>query len=321
MASDSLSEKQTGIARIAACTARGDLDGLEAALNRGLDCGLSVTEIKEVLVQLYAYCGFPRCLNAINAFMQVYDRRTHGAADGGAASGSAAAGAGERPGQDMQRQMIRASARGHYPDFELSPALDVFLKEHFFADVFGRGELSFEDREIVTTAALSTLEAARFLPGMPARGGRSVGLSGAQVQEILRIAGDSARGGALGLGEENAAAAAHLSGRSYVKPLTTEGVASSHVTFEPGCRHHWHIRHKSGQVLYVTSGRGFYQEWEQEARELNQGDVVNIPAEVKYWLGAAPDSWFSHIALQVPVEGASSEWLEPVDDVQYARLR
>ena len=97
----------------------------------------------------------------------------------------------------------------------------------------------------------------------------------------------------------------------------------ANFTFEPGCRNNWHI-HKSskggGQILLCTDGRGWYQEWGQEARELHPGDVVTIPAGVKHWHGAAQDSWFSHVAVEVPGEGTGSEWLEPVADRDYSKL-
>ena len=103
--------------------------------------------------------------------------------------------------------------------------------------------------------------------------------------------------------------------------LTTEGVSIGNVTFEPGCRNNWHIHHKGGQILLVTGGRGYYQAWGEEARELKAGDVVNIPAEVKHWHGAAADSWFCHLAIEIPAEGASNEWLEAVSDEIYCKLK
>lgn len=110
-------------------------------------------------------------------------------------------------------------------------------------------------------------------------------------------------------------------GQAYLNMLTTKGVSIGNVTFEPGCRNNWHIHHKGGQILLVTSGRGYYQAWGEEPRELHPGDVVNIPAEVKHWHGAAYDSWFSHLAIEVPSEGGSNEWLEVVEDEEYLRLK
>ena len=132
-------------------------------------------------------------------------------------------------------------------------------------------------------------------------------------------------GGLFGIGAPNDAYAQYFTGKSYLKPLTNpkETVFMANVTFEPGCRNNWHI-HKAarggGQILLCTGGRGWYQEWGQEARELHPGDVVTIPAGVKHWHGAASDSWFSHVAAECPGEETANEWLEPVDDTQYRKL-
>lgn len=122
------------------------------------------------------------------------------------------------------------------------------------------------------------------------------------------------------IGEENTAYAQYFIGKSYLYPLTHGSVSAANVTFEPGCRNNWHIHHKGGQILLVTAGKGWYQEWGKPAQELKPGDVVEIPPEVKHWHGAAVDSWFAHIAIAVPAEGAANEWLEEVDDAQYAAL-
>ena len=106
--------------------------------------------------------------------------------------------------------------------------------------------------------------------------------------------------------------------------LSTEQVVIGNVTFEPGCRNNWHIHHAKsggGQILLCTSGRGYYQEWGKEPQELHPGDVVNIPAEVKHWHGAAPDSWFYHLAVEVPGQETKNEWCEPVSDTDYGKLK
>ena len=125
------------------------------------------------------------------------------------------------------------------------------------------------------------------------------------------------------IGAPNDGFARYFTGRSYLQPLSTSQVGVYNVTFEPGCRNNWHIHHASsggGQLLLCVAGRGWYQEWGQEARELHPGDVVNIPPEVKHWHGAARDSWFSHLALEVPGADCSNEWLEPVSDQTYGLL-
>lgn len=123
------------------------------------------------------------------------------------------------------------------------------------------------------------------------------------------------------LGEKNDANAQYFIGQSYLAVLTKDNVTSYNVTFEPGCRNNWHIHHKGGQILYCTAGNGWYQEEGKPARALQPGDVVNIPAGVKHWHGAAKDSWFAHIALMVPAEGATHEWLNPVTDEEYNKLK
>lgn len=125
-------------------------------------------------------------------------------------------------------------------------------------------------------------------------------------------------------GGKNTAFAAYFTGQSYLNMLSLEQVVIGNVTFEPGCCNNWHIHHAEsggGQILLITGGRGYYQEWGKEARKLYPGDVVNIPAGVKHWHGAAPDSWFSHLAIEVPGEGTKNEWCEPVSDEEYGRLQ
>lgn len=104
-------------------------------------------------------------------------------------------------------------------------------------------------------------------------------------------------------------------GQSYLAPVSTEQVPVYNVTFEPGCKNHWHIHHAKsggGQMLICVGGRGLYQEEGSKVRELLPGDIVNIPANVKHWHGAADDSWFSHLAIEVDGEETSTQWLEKV---------
>ena len=125
------------------------------------------------------------------------------------------------------------------------------------------------------------------------------------------------------IGAPNDAYAQYFVGQSYLAPVSTEQIPIYNVTFEPGCRNNWHIHHADkggGQMLVCVGGRGYYQEWGKEPIELNPGDCVNIPAGVKHWHGAAPDSWFSHLAIEVPGENASAEWLEPVSDEIYQNI-
>ena len=129
----------------------------------------------------------------------------------------------------------------------------------------------------------------------------------------------------FGTGAPNTGFARYFIGESFLQPLTDPkgGLFAANVTFEPGCRNNWHIHHAAkggGQILICVAGRGWYQEWGKPARQLMPGDVVNIPAGVKHWHGAAADSWFAHMAVEVAGEQTSNEWLEPVTDEAYDQL-
>ena len=125
------------------------------------------------------------------------------------------------------------------------------------------------------------------------------------------------------VGNKNDAYAKYFIGQSYLNMLSTEQVIIGNVTFEPGCRNNWHIHHADkggGQILIVTAGKGWYQEWGKAPRALKAGDVVNIPAGVKHWHGAAKDGYFQHLAIEVPAENGKPEWCEPVSDAEYDKL-
>ena len=131
---------------------------------------------------------------------------------------------------------------------------------------------------------------------------------------------------AFGTGRDNTAYARYFIGRSYLNPLTKpqDGLAMSNVTFEPGCRNNWHIHEADkggGQILVCVAGRGYYQEWGKEPQELHPSDVINIMPGVKHWHGAAPDSWFSHLAVEVPGGNCRSQWCEPVSEEEYRKLK
>lgn len=124
------------------------------------------------------------------------------------------------------------------------------------------------------------------------------------------------------VGKPNDGFAQYFTGRSFLAPICTEQVPVFNVTFEPACRNNWHIHNAAdggGQVLVCVGGCGFYQAWGEDAIEMTPGSCVNIPAGVKHWHGAAPDSWFSHLAIEVPGADTSNEWLEVVDGEQYER--
>ena len=322
MAKEILKQKQKNIVSIASYTASGDLQNLEKALNRGLDEGLTINEIKEILVQMYAYCGFPRSLNGINTFIQVTEtRKANGIADKLGEEGKVLTKDTDKNeyGTKVRTELVGAPVKGAFAEF--APAIDAYLKEHLFADIFARGVLTNQEREIATIAALSTIPGVEPQLNSHIQMGKNTGLTQDQIDEILDQTKQSSYHEIFARGEKNTAYAKYFIGQSYLNMLTTKGVPIGNVTFEPGCRNNWHIHHKGGQILLVTNGRGYYQEWGKPAQELHPGDVVYIPAEVKHWHGAAHDSWFTHLAIEIPAEGSSNEWLEEVSEAEYSKLK
>ncbi len=146
------------------------------------------------------------------------------------------------------------------------------------------------------------------------------------AKEIYEESDDIKHGGIFGLGEENKAYEKYFVGKSYLKLLSNpkDSIAISNVTFEPGCRNNWHkhnAKKGGGQVLICVDGYGYYQEEGKEAINLKPGDIVEIKPGVKHWHGARKDSWFSHLAFEIPGEETSNEWLEQVSDEEYSKLK
>ncbi len=319
MAEETLNARQKAIASAASYAARGNQDGLKLALTDGLNAGVAVNEFKEILVQVYAYCGFPRSLNALNTLMAAVEERG-GKDKQGKAPGKKPEGSSLIYGAENQTKLIGRPVSGKI--YEFAPVIDEYLKAHLFGDIFARDNVDWQTRELATIAMLASLTNTENQLKSHISVGKYNGLTDKQIEEILEIAGRAKAADTLfGFGDENAAYAEYFSGKSYLQPLTKKGINASNVTFEPKSRNNWHIHRKSGQTLLVTSGRGYYQEWGKPARELKAGDVVEIEEGVKHWHGAAKDSWFTHIALSAPVKEASTQWLEPVSDEEYGRLK
>ena len=240
--------------------------------------------------------------------------------------------------------MKQTAGRDNLGDF--APQFAALNDDVLFGEVWAREEqLSRRDRSMITIAALFS---AGLYPQLKAHliMGKAHGVTKAECVEIVtqlafycgwpkawsafplirEVYGDDDASPNLlfPIGEPNTAYAQYFVGQSYLKPLTTAQIPTFNVTFEPGCRNNWHIHHADkggGQLLICVHGRGWYQEWGKSPRALRPGDVVNIPANVKHWHGAAADSWFQHVAQEIPGENANTEWCEPVDDETYAALR
>ncbi|MBQ9455793.1 MAG: carboxymuconolactone decarboxylase family protein [Thermoguttaceae bacterium] len=319
-----LTPKETSIVDIGAAVARGEQDKLAEALKIGFDTGLTLNEAKELVGQLYAYCGFPRALNAAVTLMTV--AKECNPPEGNKPSAFKADYNALADGTANQTKLCGAPVKG--PLFDFHPQLDEYLKAHLFGDIFERDNLDWRTREIVTIAALAARPETEPQLKAHIAIGKGNGISDEQAAEIVRrvqLPQDPkdlpADWSPIPVGEPNTAYAKFFIGRSYLHKLTLDQVPAFGVTFEPGCRNNWHVHHAKtggGQMLIVTAGEGYYQEWGKPARRIVKGDTVNIPAGVKHWHGAAPDSWFQHIALEVPGTEQSNEWLVPVDDAAYA---
>lgn len=228
---------------------------------------------------------------------------------------------------------------------KIAPKFAELNDDVLFGEVWSREDkLSPRDRSMVTIAALFS---AGLYPQLKSHLaiGKEHGVTKTEVVEIVtqlafycgwpkawstfplieEVYGEDEGEGAKDLsvfpvGEKNDAFAKYFIGQSYLSPVSTSQVPVYNVTFEPACRNNWHIHHAKnggGQMLICVAGRGWYQEYGKEPRELHPGDVVNIPAEVKHWHGAAKDTWFQHLAVEVPGEETGTEWCEPVGDEEY----
>ncbi len=316
---NALNAKEEKIVVLAASAARGDMPALTTALEAGLDAGLTVNEEKEILVQLYAYCGFPRSLNALGNLMAVVkDRAARGVKDAqGPLPGPRPEGPSLAYGTANQTKLCGAPVKGALYDF--APAIDEYLKAHLFGDIFARDNLDWKTREIATISALAAMTGTESQLKSHIAIGKNNGVTDAQIAEILKIS-KSLSVSPFPRGVPNTAYAKYFIGQSYLAPLTKDARLNApvaNVTFEPGCRNNWH-KHTGGQMLIAVGGVGYYQERGKSARRLVPGDVVEIPPDVEHWHGAAPDSWFAHLAVECNPTTNKNTWLEPVNDEEYA---
>lgn len=256
-----------------------------------------------------------------------------------------------------QAQVKIKQTAGHDVLGQFAPEFAHLNDDVLFGEVWSRNHLlSLRDRSLVTVVALMSQGLTDSSFKYHLQTARKNGITRTEIAEVLTHAAfyagwpkawaafrmakevwtdstDTEAGNALEayartilfpVGKPNDAYARYFVGQSYLAPLVTEGVPVFNVTFEPGCRNNWHT-HKAtkggGQTLICVGGRGYYQLWGKEPVEMHPGDVAYIPANVKHWHGAAPGSWFSHLAIPVPGENTSDEWLEAVDASEYEALK
>lgn len=348
-----LNDKEQSIVAVAAFTARGNEVKLKQAINSGLNAGLTVNEIKEILVQLYAYAGFPRSLNALHAFMAVLkERQAKGVHDEvGKEPSPLPAGTNKlQTGTNIQTSLVGREIKGEV--YEFAPAIDAFLKEHLFGDIFSRDNIDWKWRELATVAALASMGGVKnqlrghfgvsLYNGVTATQLRSLvsiiknkvdakegKKAAALLQTVLveRKGNDRTTPNANSLvvqneplfGKGEKLTASNFTGTAYLQQLvladSLNQTAVGNVTFEPGARSYWHM-HPGGQILLVTGGEGYYQEKGSPKKVLRKGDVVKCPPNVAHWHGASHNSRFEQVAITSREHGPTV-WLQPVSDEEY----
>lgn len=333
-----LTGRQLHLAACASLEAQGDLKRLEPVLIKALDAGVTVNEIKEAFSQLYAYTGFPRSLNALNALSRVLENGNPAWNEGKKWQRPAEWDDAQKAYELGKKNQSALTGREYVNTF--SPQNEYYLKAHLFGDIFAGDQLSHVDRELVTVAALSSLKGVEPQLASHKAGAVNMGNTKEQVEELCQwlskngysqvdnaadaCAGDWAKGVA------NTGYAQYFIGDSFLAPITpanlTQGETAlahyTNVTFEPGCRNNWHVHHGFHQILICVSGKGWYQEWGKEPIALLPGMIIDIPNDVKHWHGAQKDSWFQHLTTHVASGGESgNEWFEAVDDDAYDKLK
>lgn len=340
-----LSKRERSIVFISAFTAQGNMPKLEAALHEGLNAGITISEAKEVLVQLYAYAGFPRSLNALHKLMAVLDERKKNNINdepGRLPSPYPAGKSMLETGTENQTKLTGKKIEGGV--YAFSPAIDQFLKEHLFGAIFGRDILDWKTREIVTISALAAMPGVEPQLVSHINVGLYNGLNSVQLNELVDIIEtnvDRQRGNIARLAlqsvldhkpfkpanwphdlifpqgqpinNENFTGAAWLS--QLIQGDSTNNIQVGNVTFEPGARTKWHY-HPDGQVLLVTAGTGYYQEQGSTKRILRKGDVVKCPPNLPHWHGASIDDSFIQVAITSSRNGPTV-WLQPVSEEEY----
>ena len=253
----------------------------------------------------------------------------------------------------MSQEPVKQTAgRDQLGDF--APQFAQLNDDVLFGEVWSRTDkLSLRDRSLVTITALISMGITDSSLSYHLNEAKKNGITRSEIAEILThiafyagwpkawsafrqakdiwaedVKGQGAkadfeRSMIFPIGEPNTAYERYFTGKSYLAPVSSEQVRIANVTFEPRCRNNWHIHHAAsggGQILIGIAGRGWYQEEGKAAVPILPGTVINIPAGVKHWHGAAADSWFAHLAVEVNGEQGRNEWLEPVSDSEYDRL-
>lgn len=341
----SLNSKERSIVVISAYAVKGNMSKLQLALNDGLNAGLTISEVKEMLVQLYAYAGFPRSLNALQNLMAVLEERKKRGINDSTGKKPSPYHDGKTMLQTGTTNQTKLTGRKIEGDvYKFSPAIDQFLKEHLFGAIFSRNNLDWKTREIVTISALAAMEGVETQLRSHFGVGIYNGLTIAQLSELVTII------------ETNIDKRQGIVARQVLKsvvdktPYTSISMADSLifpkgekitnnnfvgdaflyqmimpdslnpsqvgcVTFEPGARSNWH-QHPGGQILIIVEGTGYYQEQGSLKRIIKKGDSIKCPPNIPHWHGASKDEQLIQIAITNNQNGPTI-WLNKVTDEEY----
>ena len=355
MSNKTLTQKQQSIVSIAAITAKGDLEQLKPALNKGLDTDLTVNEIKEVLVHLYAYCGFPRSIRGLQTFMGVLEERQEkGINDpiGREATPIEDKRSKYERGKENLEKLTGIRQDGPQKGYAaFAPIIEVYLKEHLFADLFERDVLTFLERELATIAVIGSIGNAEPMLKSHLNICLKLGLLPEQLHHFAKIMSsiNEKEGDAIQAVLSEVLTSADLTsnvstekganrifpkgelvtndnftGNVWVTMIVTDkekfDLTAGNVLFESGSRTNWHT-HGGGQILICTKGKGYFQEKGKAIQLLNVGDVVEIMPNIVHWHGASHESEFEHIAISTQQSKGGVVWLDAVTDDEYNRFR
>lgn len=344
---DDLDDKTRFIAIAAALIGFQAIDEYKVMLPAALRFGISPVEIKEIVYQSVAYVGIGRAFPFLKATNDILIAQGVSLPLEGQATTTTnnRREKGEQAQIDIFGESMRGFAQSGNPE---TRHINKWLVENCFGDYYTRTGLDYKQREMITFCLLAAQGGCESQLISHAKANIRIGNDKSFLVKVvsqclpyigyprslntIRCVEEAAKVknkmdrenlSVFPVGEKNEAYAEYFIGQSYLNMLSTEQVAIGNVTFEPRCRNNWHIHRADkggGQILLVTAGKGWYQEYGRQPRALKAGDVVNIPANVKHWHGAAKDSYFQHLAIEVPSENGRTEWYEPVSDEEYDKI-
>lgn len=351
-----LSSKEQSLVAIASLTSKGNLSQLKTELNAGLEAGLTVNQIKEAIVHIYAYAGFPRSLRGLQTFMTVVDeRKAKGINDVSGAEASPINNDSNKyeRGKAVLEELTGVPETGPQKGYAaFVPIIEIFLKEHLFADIFERDVLTYKERELVTVSVLSSIGGVEPMLQSHLKICLNVGLNAEQLAQFVAIIRSTAGNTEAvafqkalnevvnGSKKEQPIAKMNnidkifpqaskitnnnFSGNAWLSMLVendaTYNSQIGNVTFEPGARTNWHY-HPGGQILLVIEGKGLYQEKGKPIQVIQKGDVIKCPPNAIHWHGATPADTMIHIAISSNISKGNVVWLEKVSDEEYAEYK